>query len=521
MFSFLWKSKKRNDITKSAKDVGLSVDHLNESSTRLSAPGFVKFDLWRHQEAMLKRCVDIETKITKKVSMIPTNALRYEEKMRPQAIQMNVGIMNDPPGCGKTAVALALMARDTGSLNMVIVPSHIHKQWVEAVDKFLPPNQFKYVTVTDYKDTQDLGIKLRHVNLVITTTFFADLVSSVLANQDPKKEVVTKIKRVFVDEIDTVGPKALANIPVCECVWFMSASFNPLADKKIGPFDLSDLTENEILQRVCKCDIKFMIDCQPKLEDPAVRVITIPDGGIEIFKGLTDDQGITLMNALNLQRAKKRVLERLFEEKVKTPRDLAAAKIKEVEKDIEQLEQEIDDTIKHKYLNDDEKERAISVLSPKIDDKKAYLTKLKANVELYDSKQDDTATMRTKLDELDAICKNLALESQWVFFSDDDYIFDLCRTILDNHKIKYTSLDQGTQEKNDIELRRYKNGEVQVLFINSIQEGVGINLENTSDVLFLHYTNEKMIDQLVCRAQRPGRKCQLKIWCLYHENEKP
>jgi hypothetical protein len=46
-----------------------------------------------------------------------------------------------------------------------------------------------------------------------------------------------------------------------------------------------------------------------------------------------------------------------------------------------------------------------------------------------------------------------------------------------------------------------------------------MNLENTTDVVFLHKTNLSMKHQVIGRAQRPGRTSQLKVWELLHGNE--
>jgi hypothetical protein len=46
-----------------------------------------------------------------------------------------------------------------------------------------------------------------------------------------------------------------------------------------------------------------------------------------------------------------------------------------------------------------------------------------------------------------------------------------------------------------------------------------MNLQNTSDIVLLHKTNVTMKEQVIGRAQRPGRTSQLKVWELLHGNE--
>jgi hypothetical protein len=55
--------------------------------------------------------------------------------------------------------------------------------------------------------------------------------------------------------------------------------------------------------------------------------------------------------------------------------------------------------------------------------------------------------------------------------------------------------------------------------IDSSNHGAGMNLENTDILIFLHRTDETLYDQVIGRAQRPGRVGQLKIINLYNNNE--
>ena len=55
--------------------------------------------------------------------------------------------------------------------------------------------------------------------------------------------------------------------------------------------------------------------------------------------------------------------------------------------------------------------------------------------------------------------------------------------------------------------------------MNSNLFGCGLNLENSTDILFLHKTGHELQTQIIGRAQRPGRKNKLNVWFLMHENE--
>jgi hypothetical protein len=61
-------------------------------------------------------------------------------------------------------------------------------------------------------------------------------------------------------------------------------------------------------------------------------------------------------------------------------------------------------------------------------------------------------------------------------------------------------------------LNEYKENDIQVLLLNSMIEGAGMNLENTTHLLFMHKTEEKFNSQifrdkeknLFCRNYKPN-----------------
>jgi ERCC4-related helicase len=85
--------------------------------------------------------------------------------------------------------------------------------------------------------------------------------------------------------------------------------------------------------------------------------------------------------------------------------------------------------------------------------------------------------------------------------------------------IKAVMLDGGNQKLIEKTLKDYKEGDVQVLLLNSMIEGAGMNLENTTHLLFMHKTEEKFIGQVMGRAQRYGRKEPLNVIMLFNKHE--
>jgi len=70
-------------------------------------------------------------------------------------------------------------------------------------------------------------------------------------------------------------------------------------------------------------------------------------------------------------------------------------------------------------------------------------------------------------------------------------------------------------------IERYKNGDLNTLYINPEAYGSGLNLENTTDLIMLHKFDTGIEHQVIGRAQRYGRKTPLRVWYLLYENEMP
>lgn len=482
---------------------------LNDDSP-ITEPTTGNIKLWQHQKAMLNKCLYIENE-NKLITTKPANIDRYNDKTNAQAMEVCLGIMNDPPGCGKTYVMLALMAMDKKeTTNIIIVPPNLHHQWVEAAKVYLPKS-FKYKTMTEYSEVLNLFNKqsaakeFRGVRLVITTTMYIDAVSEGLRFAE------IDVDRVIVDEIDTVI-KDFNNIPKSKRVWFMSASFDPCSNKKIGAFDMSGLTNEEIGQMVCRCDPTFMQKHQGKLEDPMINLVRISDGEISLFLDILSVEKIKLLNTLNIKTVKSKIL--LDSVEINTIMDLAHAYLKEMEERLEKLEETL-----IMYKEEEFPQNDIDGLTFIINKLKKQRDLLSGRIEAYNPK----VAVPTKLDEINKVIDDIASNSEFkktIFFSDDDAIFDIIEVELNKKSVRYVTLANGNKSRNDEALDKYRNDpDVKVLFLNSMRDGSGLNLENTTHIVFLHNTNPKMIEQVIGRAQRPGRTCQLNIICLYHENE--
>lgn len=109
--------------------------------------------------------------------------------------------------------------------------------------------------------------------------------------------------------------------------------------------------------------------------------------------------------------------------------------------------------------------------------------------------------------------------SKIIFCSQFPKIFDDLTKLLKKYNIKFIELDNGNISDINKNVYEYNFGNIHVLLLNSNLFGCGLNLEITTDILFLHKTQHELQTQIIGRAQRPGRSNKLSVWFLMHENE--
>lgn len=467
---------------------------ITESSQRAPQPPRTRIKLWDHQLAMLQRCLEIEQYNVQEAAKNPQSGHMIVSLTREKSIRSLMGIMNDPPGSGKTNVALSLIATDKiATTNMIIVPPNLVDQWEKAIKAFFAVPT-KCVVIKTFPDA--MTAPLENTRIILTTALLAESVCSRV--HDLLK--IASLDRVIIDEVDA-STSQFKSIPVCTQVWFMSASFNVGITKSIGPFDLRDMSDDYIKRLVCRTDNDFMAKSQGiNLEEPITQVVQVDDGDIALFRGVHD---LKLLNALNFAKFKNEVLV-ARESQPKSLRELATMKKKELEDAVENEKRICAKT--HDDFDPD-----TSVPYKKLMSLNAAL----GNPEICASPNDKTV-------EIEHVVKTISPFDKWIFFSDDSDLLYKVGEILDFNNVGFKTLDEGTFEKNVAAIKAYKEDpQVKVILINSIKDGCGLNLENTTHILFLHYTERTLVEQVIGRAQRPGRTCRLKIVCLYHKNEMP
>ena len=494
---------------------------LTANSPRASQPAVCGVKLWAHQKAMLARCIEIEQNNCKAQAVVQ-NTARYMDKSKvPNISPVGIGVMNDPPGSGKTYAALALIAAQPArGLNIIVVPHNILKQWEYAIQTIFPPKcGLRIKFVTSYGDVTSLygnAESLFRFNIVLVEDSYAEpLFTSINdAAASAKEQGVTSrvVDRLIIDEIDSVQERLYTPIK-SNFVWLVSASFIRQGDEAVGPYRFS--STDDIPKIFCKCSPAFVADCM-KFEEPEYKTIACEDNEITLFRDLVDEDVMASLNT-----GDRRLLIRAFEKKPRIAplTELAAAYEKDLRWRSEDLESLTESIERGDAYGEDEwrleewrlQANQLAEFRKKADAMAARLTSFVPS---------DATKTKEAMFESQIVTEIKALpESKWLIFNDNGGALIDSQRVLERHGIRCIMLDGGSADAIQKAIAAYKKGDVQVLLLNSKMEAAGMNLENTSHLLFMHRTDPRLVEQVMGRAQRFGRVGRLTVVRLLNKNE--
>ena len=109
-------------------------------------------------------------------------------------------------------------------------------------------------------------------------------------------------------------------------------------------------------------------------------------------------------------------------------------------------------------------------------------------------------------------------DGKFLVFSNSDASFDRLSEVITQLGMTHNKL-YGNAGAIDNRIKSFNEGKTQVLLLNPQYYGCGLNLEQTTDVIFFHRFESDMERQIIGRAQRYGRTSILNIHYLFYENE--
>lgn len=514
---------------------------LDSNSQRARVPlASDKLSLMPHQEAMVHRCMAIENEAD-----FEFRARERERGLDNGVRNPNYGVMCDPPGSGKTFVILALILHEVhtrkkvlksmglendencagNDQNILVVPFNIYTQWEECI-RACCGDELRFKSFVNYQDISSLFFSsdmLKKNDILLTTSLYYSNIASTL------KSMNMRVRRVVFDEIDSIS--SLLDVPIsADHIWFVSASFDK---NKIGAFKS---TENKRImnKNTVKCDPTFVDD---SITIPAPRHNDIVCFNKHIDRVLTHvltKEEMKSVNARDFPAIRgASILKTANDEK-----ELVVNILNDMTATIEHLERELNElTVMSNQ---------IGAYSQELHDRKRAiekrLAKLIESVEIFCVKMDDNHICRVtgedgdrkenKHDESDSdkIARFLRIidtkikeeddpDMRVILFSDHSSVFGKVVDALHLRGISCGELDGGDVKNMDHVLNKYKNDDLRVLMVNSSMYGCGMNLENTTDIFFMHALPNSRKEQVIGRAQRYGRMGKLNVWTLLHENE--
>lgn len=484
---------------------------LTESSPKDPTPEISPIALWPHQQAMLHRIREVERNNLMFETINTEAMMRYAPSERPLTQKICIGIMNDPPGSGKTYAILSHILTDTKEgPTIIIAPQNIFGQWKLAIQ-------------TIFKNTDDLQrcrfcssyadvmkvygntSKIIKNKVILLQDTFADTYMKVLLDTN------TPILRLVIDEVDIMG-NFISTAIRTSYVWLLSASYTN--QKLLGPYALHSLG-----QIVCKSDPAF-VKASINLPEPIIETILCEAPYIPLLKDVLTEKELKALNAGDHSLLCRIMNKSMPKTTVLNFKELLEEYAKYLLQKVEGLDA-LEISLSKLDRDDDTFETENIILTNKI----TSLKRLRDNTTRL-QRETETLPDISALNYKDKVLEGRIAEqivtdpkSKWLLFNDNTNVLIRYQAFLESKGVKTKMLDGGSQTIVEKTLKEYKEGEIQVLLLNSMIEGAGMNLENTSHLLFMHKTEEVFINQVVGRAQRFGRTTPLNIILLFNDCE--
>ena len=143
----------------------------------------------------------------------------------------------------------------------------------------------------------------------------------------------------------------------------------------------------------------------------------------------------------------------------------------------------------------------------KIDENELVYIKYKNEEEKKTSNKPKQVSRPNKI--VDIINKS-SDDKYFLIFSSSGESFIPIRNILKENNISFCEID-GANTRRENNIKKYRSGEIKVIFINSSINASGITLTETTDIIIYHEMSDSVLTQIIGRANRLGRKVSLDV----------
>ena len=99
---------------------------------------------------------------------------------------------------------------------------------------------------------------------------------------------------------------------------------------------------------------------------------------------------------------------------------------------------------------------------------------------------------------------------RFIIFSDWNITFEKIQRTLDHNQIPFVEIS-GSIKSKEKKIKSFQNGEIKVVFLNSKTDCSGLNMQETTDIILYHTVDSGIRRQILGRANRIGRVCNLKV----------
>jgi len=529
---------------------------LTAASERAPQPHGCTITLWPHQLAALHACRDVE---------------RHS--------RVRAGVMCDRPGAGKTYVLLALASRKQSTI--IVVPHNILSQWRDAATRFptlsvgvidsYPPVAAMLHRPTAVLNAHDITITTTlYFNTIATALHGSgvmahrlvfdevDSVACMMQNAFPAKFTwfvsATAVEN-FVNTKKGGEYRSIAASAVqirCEDA-FVDASIT-LQEPTHSTIVLENVIVDNVLAGVLSLNEMGALNAMCFSQIVLSKATTvIASNEAEAVRALLDDSAAIAEHA----RAREQELTTQLAERSQfmstTGREWTELDLKRFQKLAKEHEDRIA-TITQRLadneccpicLNRVEGNRLVtkccnntfcescmrmwnarssSCPTCRAEIRSVVVIQQRMAPTVIDEDESVVAAMRRsnhKIEALGVLLKKKMKNGKIIVFSDFQATFSLVVTMLQCLDMTYTELDGGNVRELDAAQQDFRSGRAQVLLVNSAFYGAGMNLECATDIVFMHSMAPHMEKQVIGRAQRPGRTCQLAVWSLLYKNEVP